>query len=140
MTSSAATPQPNVNPDTFKWTQKNAVTAILASDSLSGCLAALQSQGVDTGDVSVLEGDAGRATLDVHGSHHGVWSRIVRSLQSLGSGANERQNYDDALAQGKVVIAVPADDVRAPAIAQLLASNGGSRILHFGATDSVEEL
>lgn len=136
-----ATPQPHINPDTFKWSQTNAVTAILPHDALARCLAGLATTGVDVTDVAVLEGDKGQSILDVEGTEHGFWAHVLRSLQKLGSASNERENYSDALGQGKIVLSVPTDgDDQTYAVAKAISAVGGERMLHFGNTNDAEEL
>lgn len=135
-----ATDGPRINQDEFVVTQRNKVIAILPDDILDACTSALARAGVDLSQVDVLQGDEGARILDFDGTEHGSWGHLVRSLQKLGTASNERENYDSALRNGNLVIAVPADDdEQANAYGKLLYDSGGRRIIHFART-SVERL
>ena len=99
---------PRINHYDFVVHQKNTVVAIVASDRLDDCAAALAAAGVDLSQVNVLQGQAGADILDFDGTEHGPWAHAVRTLQKLGTYAE------------------------ADACARVLYEHGGRRILHFG--------
>jgi hypothetical protein len=120
--------------DDFVLFRTDTVAAILPDRShLDDCVAALREVGVAGEEVSVLQGEDGARVLDLEGTQHGNWARLVRSFQNLGTAANERVNYANALKRGCVAIFVPArNNEEADAFGRILAATGGRRILHFG--------
>ena len=125
---------PRINHDGFFVRPKNAVLAIVPSDRLDECTAALAAAGVDLARVDVLQGQAGVQILDFDGTEHGFWAHVVRTLQKLGSASNERENYARALEDGSSVVIVPVvDSAEVDACARVLLEHGGRRILHLGA-------
>jgi hypothetical protein len=128
------TDRPRVNHCGFVVRPKNAVLAIVASDRLDDCAAALAAVGVDLSRVDVLQGQAGADILDFDGTEHGLWAHVVRTLQKLGSASNERENYARALRDGQSVFIVPVlGHAEADACARVLHEHGGRRILHLSA-------
>ena len=124
---------PRINHYDFVVHQKNTVVAIVASSRLDDCSASLAAAGVDLSRVNVLQGKAGAEILDYDGTRHGPWAHAVRTLQKLGTAANERENYARALQDGQSVFIVPVTDyAEADAAARVLYEHGGRRILHFG--------
>jgi hypothetical protein len=125
---------PLVNRDDFVLFRKDAVAAILPDRShLQDCVAALREIDVALDEVSVLQGEDGVRVLDMEGTEHGNWARLVRSFQKLGTAAGERENYHNALKRGCIVIFVPARNTgEADASSRVLAATGGRRILRFG--------
>jgi hypothetical protein len=96
---------PRINRDDFVLFRKDAVAAILPDRShLQDCVAALREIDVALDEVSVLQGEDGVRVLDMEGTEHGNWARLVRSFQKLGTAAGERENYHNALKRGCIVI------------------------------------
>jgi len=125
---------PRINRDDFVLFRTDAVAAILPDRShLDKCVAELREIGVALDEVSVLHGEDGVRVLDMEGTEHGNWARLVRSFQKLGTAAGERENYHYALKRGCGLIFVPArNNEEADAAGRVLAAAGGRRILHFG--------
>jgi hypothetical protein len=129
-----------VNHSSFIYRPRNAVTAILARESLEQALSIVGEAGVDSTSVEVLIGPEGAEFLDLHGSHHGLRARLVRHIQLLGSSENDLRNYSSALQQDRAVVIVPVgDEHMADAVGAALERCGGERVLYFRST-TVERL
>lgn len=124
---------PRVNQSGFVAVQQNEVADIVPAERLDEVTAALAGAGVDLVEVDVLRGETGARILDVDGTEHGHGAHPVRTVQKLGTAANERENYADALRSGSAVVLVPAHgEVEVERYARTLFEHGGRRVRHFG--------
>ena len=126
------TDQPRVNESGFVAAQHDRVVAIVPGGHLDESITALAQVGVDLARVDVLQGEIGARTLDFDGTEHGLWARVVRTMQKLGTASNERENYAAALRNGESVIIVPVhSDAVAEVYSRILDEHGCRRIIHF---------
>ncbi len=126
--------RPIINSESLGNPPENAVAAIVSEDQELENVTALMALGLTADSIEILKGEEGRAVLDLNGHHHGASGHLKRFVQGLlGSSQNEAINYDAALADGKVVIAVAVtNDDAMNAVTETFTSFGGDRINYFG--------
>jgi hypothetical protein len=124
---------PRVNHSKFVATRKNCIAAIIPDGRLVEVSVALAGAGVDLAEVDVLQGELGAEILDFDGTEHGRWAHVVRTLQKLGTASNERENFANALHDGKLIVLISLHDgADVTGFARILDEHGGRRIIHFG--------
>ncbi len=91
--------------------------------------------------VQVLSGEDGARDLDPDGRHHGLFSRLLRALQSITDEREHLERYVRELFQGRhvVVVSTPNTAQGVRAICQAFKDCGGHYIHHYG-PHVVEEL
>ncbi|MGE3857962.1 MAG: hypothetical protein AB7G21_13475 [Dehalococcoidia bacterium] len=82
----------------------------------------------------VYRGNVGAAELDSEGTMHGIEGEVERSIEHLLADRDDLGNYDDAVRQGKIVIAVEgAAPSRRQEAERILWNHGAHDIEYFGA-------
>jgi hypothetical protein len=85
--------------------------------------------------VQFFQGEAGADVLDLTGERHGGWVQFRRQMQeALTDEAKILDHADGALRAGGVVVAVfcGADEGRKARAAEVLKSQGGREVWHWG--------
>ena len=98
---------------------------------------ALLSKRLATDDTWVFAGEPGAARLDLSGNRHGVWGRMIRTLQHVMSADYDYlDGLKRAVGRGHVVLAVHAVDLDAAyALARFLRNAGGRDFAYFAEWD-----
>ncbi len=105
--------------------------------SAEAAVAILPEPGLDLDHHWFLEGEQGTADLDLHGTSHGVWARIVRTTQrAMSSDYSYLGFLESELRRGHVVLAVHVDDEKtADEMARRLVPFGGHGFAYFARWD-----
>jgi len=82
------------------------------SDAAEEAVEAIRFEGfADGDDIWVFCGEEGAKRLDLTGRSHGIWGRVLRTLQlAMSSDFRYLRDLDEELHHGHVVIAVPVHD------------------------------
>ena len=92
----------------------------------------LADNGFSRDGVYVLAGPEGAARLQASEHRHGLGGRIHRVMEWMGDEREVIVRSGQHLAQGGLVMTVPADDDRKATAAHILATHGAHEIAHFG--------
>ena len=68
----------------------------------------LTQQGVP--DVQILSGAEGAEVLDSDGSEHGVFGRLMRTVERMSAEIDHLREYERAVREGSAVVVVPAKE------------------------------
>lgn len=91
-------------------------------------------------DVERYAGRQGAIRLDSQGNDHGVAASAERTIEHLASDASDLEEYDVAVRDGRIVLAVLVEDgERRHDVGDLLRRHGGQDVRYFGSL-SVETL
>jgi hypothetical protein len=109
------------------------------ADAGEEAVEALRFDGFTDEDIWVLCGEEGSRRLDVTGKWHGLWGRVLRSLQfTMSSDFRYLRTLDEELRRGHVVVAVRVHDQRAAdEVARLLRMHAGHSIAYCSHWDFV---
>lgn len=84
-------------------------------------------------EVHVYRGTDGADTIDSSGTEHGTVGEIVRGVQQMFSNKDNLAEYEQAVREGRTVIAVKADDDETRDRADdILERHGAHAVNHFG--------
>jgi hypothetical protein len=110
------------------------VVGVLSSDgAVERAIARLRSEGFDEQEMMLFIGEEGRACLHNYHARTGVLGRLRQVAESLGTDPQQSQEYEEAVQQGRVVLAVkaPEEDV-APKIHAALAQENATLVRYYG--------
>jgi hypothetical protein len=125
----------------FRAYPMNRVIAILDSPrAAEAAVADLVAAGIPAGTVETACGERGLRELDLSGKRHGLLARIFRAVQGIGEVAEYKERFEQALRDGKCLLAVDAaeDTVRRLIHQRLKAC--GARYINFFAPMTVQRL
>ena len=83
-------------------------------------------------DVVVLKGEEGRNALEPTGDEPGVGAALKKLAALYGDELRIIERLDRALADGKTLVAVRADEDQKPSVVELINAHGGASVWHFG--------
>ncbi|MEM7118833.1 MAG: hypothetical protein AAF614_40825 [Chloroflexota bacterium] len=86
------------------------ITFLSTEEVLENASLALKAAGIKEEQIHCAYGEEGLRRIDPDGSHHGLWARIVRTVQRL-AGAEARliEQVEDALKHGDYILRVETD-------------------------------
>ena len=92
----------------------------------------LREQGIE--DVQVLKGTAGADSLDSDGSEHGIFAKLLRTVEHISAEIDHLGEYEKAVREGSAVVAayVEEDATREAAI-EILRKHDARFVNYFGA-------
>ena len=107
-----------------------------------GAMAAIEALGIGPDRLEVFTGDDGAAAFDGSGRSHGLLGRLYRIVQfTMVDQAPDFTYYEAAARQRRVVLSVkPAGEAQMRQVVEVMRSNGGHFINHYGlfATEEFE--
>lgn len=130
------------DPDDFATYPNHRICAVVDNrNDAQHTLEALLDSGIETEHVGILFGLEGADVLDADSTHHGVISRMAKSLRAFGDVENESMHiYESALRNGAYVFAVHArNEVEKETIRKAL-STGNAREVNYFATWYVQAM
>lgn len=84
-------------------------------------------------DVDRYAGRRGAISLDSQGTEHGVAASAERTIEHIASDASDLEEYDAAVRDGRIVLAVLVEDGdRRHDVGDLLQRHGGQDVRYFG--------
>jgi hypothetical protein len=93
----------------------------------------LAHEGFDPEEIVVLSGPEGAARLEASDHKHGLLGRLSRFAELvLGDEPEERERYEQELAAGRLLVAVPAGEDLKAKVAEVLGRHGAHDMEHFG--------
>ena len=111
----------------------NRVRALMDDpDEVVAAIDDLVQAGFDRKGIFGLAGPEGAERIDLTGRHHGLRGRLYRFMAHLGGEYEYLRAASEHLAGGGLYISVPADDEKKAVAAQILKTNGGHDVIHYG--------
>lgn len=124
----------NVNDDKFIFNPTDNLFGII-DDLLKAeqAVETLVSSGFARDDITSFQGELGAHQIDADGSEHGRLTRIIRWRQSTTPARQDAERYEQAVHEGKCVIAVQTKTPETRESArQILKAHGGHYINFYG--------
>jgi hypothetical protein len=101
---------------------------------LIAAIRALKAAGFSEDDTSVFIGEEGLSKLDLHGEHHGMLARAIRTLESLTAEEQANLECETALKEGCLFVCVSTDgsDKQKADVNQILKGHNARNLRFFG--------
>jgi hypothetical protein len=100
---------------------------------VTGAIEDLAREGFDPEEIVVLSGPEGAARVEAPDQERGLRARLCRFAEfTLGDELEERKRYEQELAAGRFLVAVPAGDDLKAKVAEVLGRHGAHDMEHFG--------
>lgn len=120
--------------DSFMLHPTHTMIALLSTEErVSEVVSALQAHDLNTEEIRVLHGEAGRIILDAHGQESGILGKLVRMVENVSEVQRTYVKYvDEQLAAGAYAISVPVtDETKQDAVAEVLKTAHAYFIVYF---------
>lgn len=104
------------------------VVALFGKDA-GDAVEALRQKGFET---VVLEGDEGRKALEPTGDRPGLGATLKKLAAIYGDELRIIERLDRALAEGKSLVAVTAEEEDKKSVVEVINAHGGESVWHFG--------
>lgn len=90
--------------------------------------------------VKVFSGEAGAQQIDASGAQHGLFAQLVRIYQRTTSEHDQAAYYEQALREGRYVIAIHNDDADARQQVRAILKTQGGHFINFYGRRAIQKL
>lgn len=101
--------------------------------AVDAALAELRESGFKDDDIEAFCGIAGEKRMDFDGAGHGVWTKLLRSMQHIGPDRMYLERYEKNLREGHCMIMVSVrSKLKKERAARILHHHTKERVTYFG--------
>jgi hypothetical protein len=124
----------------FAYPDDHIVAIFRKRDEAVEAIKRLGEMGFTANEVETYQGETGAESIDSSGSEHGFFGSLIRHVEKVASNVGDMREYEEAAAQGHVVVAVhaPEEETRQQATDLLLSYD--TRAVNFFGRLMVETL